>query len=49
MTTRYLTRVLCILLIMPVIAFTAVPLDKWTHIYLDTERGKWGDEAEPDW
>ncbi|MFN7994521.1 MAG: VCBS repeat-containing protein [Bryobacteraceae bacterium] len=26
-----------------------LPLDRWTYIQVDNNRGKWGDFAEPDW
>ncbi|MBI1387850.1 MAG: hypothetical protein GC154_05335 [bacterium] len=30
-------------------ASSVLPIDRWHYVQLDDSRGKWGDEAQPDW
>jgi hypothetical protein len=49
MSDKFVFSAFCFLLFAQSAAFAALPLNKWQHIYIDTDRAKWGDEAQPEW
>lgn len=43
------TSLISLVVLATVLAADPLPLDQWTYIQIDDDRGKWGDWNEPEW